>query len=197
MVRNHPALLFVATVLLSGLAGHFPVVWFLKATKFYRPLAAGRPNFAAWIGIFERFAITLFVLLDSLGGAAFIFGLKTAVIHQSERFWDGTSERSLPNLAASFQKAAIDILVDRALAAAEDNGLRRIVAGGGVAANSYLRERLAAESGVEVIFPSLTLCTDNAAMVAGFGYHALRDGKASDFSLNAEARVRMFKRKYP
>jgi hypothetical protein len=80
MVRNHPALLFVATVLLSGLAGHFPVVWFLKASKFYRPLAAGRPNFAAWIGIFERFAITLFVLLDSLGGAVFIFGLKTAVM---------------------------------------------------------------------------------------------------------------------
>ena len=124
-------------------------------------------------------------------------GLKTAVIHQSAQFWDGQSDRSLPNLAASFQKAAIDILVDRALAAAEDNGLRRIVAGGGVAANSYLRERFAAEPGVEVIFPSPKLCTDNAAMVAGFGYHALADGKASDFSLNAEARVPMFKRKYP
>jgi len=124
-------------------------------------------------------------------------GLKTAVIHQSEQFWDGKSERSMANLAASFQRAAIDILVDRTLAAASDYGLRRIVAGGGVAANSYLRERFATETGVEVIFPPLNLCTDNAAMVAGFGYHALRDGKASDFSLNAEARVRMFKRKYP
>jgi hypothetical protein len=80
MVRNHPALLFVVTVLLSGLIGHFPVVWFLKATKFYRPLASGKPNFARWIGIFERFAITLFVLLDSLVGAAFIFALKTGVM---------------------------------------------------------------------------------------------------------------------
>ena len=124
-------------------------------------------------------------------------GLKTAVIHQSEQFWDGKSERSMANLAASFQKTAIDILVDRTLAAANDHGLRRIVAGGGVAANSYLRQRFAAETGVEVIFPPLKLCTDNAAMIAGFGYHALRDGKASDFSLNAEARVRMFKRKYP
>ena len=124
-------------------------------------------------------------------------GLKTAAIHQSEQFWDGKSERSLANLAASFQRAAIDLLVDRALAAAMDNGLRRVVAGGGVAANSYLRQRFAAETDVEVIFPSLKLCTDNAAMVAGFGYHALADGKASDFSLNAEARVRMFKRKYP
>jgi N6-L-threonylcarbamoyladenine synthase len=124
-------------------------------------------------------------------------GLKTAVIHQSGQFWDGKSEQSVPNIAASFQRAAIDILVDRALAAAEDTGLRRIVAGGGVAANSYLRERMSAVPGIEVIFPSLKLCTDNAAMVAGFGYHALMEGKVSDFSLNAEARVPMFKRRYP
>jgi len=124
-------------------------------------------------------------------------GLKTAVIHQSAQFWDGKSERSVANIAASFQKAAIDILVDRTLAAAEDTGLRRIVAGGGVAANSYLRERMAAQPGLEVIFPSLKLCTDNAAMVAGFGYHSLLEGKVSDFSLNAEARVAVFKRKYP
>jgi N6-L-threonylcarbamoyladenine synthase len=121
-------------------------------------------------------------------------GLKTAVIHQSDQFWNGTSEKSVANIAASFQRAAIDILVDRALAAAADNGLKRIVAGGGVAANSYLRERMAAEPGVEVVFPSLKLCTDNAAMVAGIGYHALLDGKVSDFTLNAEARVPMFKR---
>ncbi|MGA2973923.1 MAG: tRNA (adenosine(37)-N6)-threonylcarbamoyltransferase complex transferase subunit TsaD [Spirochaetia bacterium] len=124
-------------------------------------------------------------------------GLKTAVIHQSEQFWNGKSEKSLANIAASFQKAAIDILVDRALAASSDTGLRRIVVAGGVAANSYLRDRMASEQGIEVIFPSLQLCTDNAAMVAGFGYHAFVDGKVSDFSLNAEARVPVFKRKYP
>ncbi|MGA2478494.1 MAG: tRNA (adenosine(37)-N6)-threonylcarbamoyltransferase complex transferase subunit TsaD [Spirochaetia bacterium] len=124
-------------------------------------------------------------------------GLKTAVIHQSDQFWNGTSEKSVANIAASFQRAAIDILVDRALAAASDNGLKRIVAGGGVAANSYLRERMAGETGVEVIFPSLKLCTDNAAMVAGIGYHELLAGKVSDFTLNAAARVPMFKRSYP
>lgn len=124
-------------------------------------------------------------------------GLKTAVIHQSEQFWNGSAEKSMANIAASFQRAAIDILVDRALAAAEDTGLRRVVAAGGVAANSYLRERLAAEKGLEVIFPSLKLCTDNAAMVAGIGYREYQDGKTSDFSLNAEARVPMFKRSYP
>jgi N6-L-threonylcarbamoyladenine synthase len=124
-------------------------------------------------------------------------GLKTAVIHQSDQFWNGSAEKSMANIAASFQRAAIDILVDRALAAAGDTGLRRIVAAGGVAANSYLRERLAAEKGRDVIFPSLKLCTDNAAMVAGIGYRDLREGKTADFSLNAEARVPMFRRSYP
>lgn len=124
-------------------------------------------------------------------------GLKTAVIHQSDQFWNGKSEKSLANIAASFQKTAIDILADRAFAAAQDTGLRRIVVGGGVAANSYLRERMASEQGLEVIFPSLKLCTDNAAMVAGLGYHSLVEGKVSDFALNAEARVPMFKRVYP
>jgi N6-L-threonylcarbamoyladenine synthase len=124
-------------------------------------------------------------------------GLKTAVIHQSEQFWNHRGEKSRADLAASFQKAAIDILVDRAVAAAADTGLRTIVAAGGVAANSYLRARMASEEGLEVIFPSLKLCTDNAAMVAGVGYHAFMEGKVSDFTLNAEARVPMFKRAYP
>jgi N6-L-threonylcarbamoyladenine synthase len=56
---------------------------------------------------------------------------------------------------------------------------------------------MASEQGLEVIFPSLKLCTDNAAMVAGLGYHSLVEGNVSDFSLNAEARVPMFKRSYP
>lgn len=124
-------------------------------------------------------------------------GLKTAVIHQLDQFWNGKAEKSLANIAASFQRAAIDILADRLLAAAADTGMRRVVAGGGVAANSYLRARLAAESGLDVIFPSLALCTDNAAMVAGLGFQLYSKGKVSDFTLNAEARVPMFKRAYP
>jgi N6-L-threonylcarbamoyladenine synthase len=124
-------------------------------------------------------------------------GLKTAVIHQLDQFWDGKSEKSLANIAASFQRAAVDILAERVLAAAADEGLGRIVAGGGVAANSYLRERLGSERSLEVIFPSLKLCTDNAAMVAGYAYHQIIDGKVSDLTLNAAARVAMFKRAYP
>jgi len=124
-------------------------------------------------------------------------GLKTAVIHQLDRFWNGTSERSLANIAASFQRTAVDILVDRVARAAADTGLRRVVVGGGVAANSRLRSCLAAAPGLEVIFPSLALCGDNAAMVAGLGWRLLQDGKTDGLDLNAEARVSMFKRRYP
>lgn len=124
-------------------------------------------------------------------------GLKTAVIHQLDTFRNGTTPRSLADIAASFQKAAIDILVDRVLLAAADTGLTTVVAGGGVAANSRLRERLGAAPGLEVIFPSLELCTDNAAMVAGLGWRLLREGKTAGLELNAEARVSMFKRRYP
>jgi hypothetical protein len=80
VARNHPGLVGTAVVLLSGIVGHFPVVGFLKVTNFLRQPEAGKPHFARWIGVFERFAITLFVFLDSPGAAAFIFGIKTAVM---------------------------------------------------------------------------------------------------------------------
>ncbi len=124
-------------------------------------------------------------------------GLKTAVIHQIDQFRRPGAEKSPANIAASFQKVAVDILAERVLRAAQERDLSRIVAGGGVAANSYLRKRLGEETRFEVVFPSLKLCTDNAAMVAGFGYHALRDGHTADLTLTASARVPMFKRKYP
>ncbi|MBN1834687.1 MAG: tRNA (adenosine(37)-N6)-threonylcarbamoyltransferase complex transferase subunit TsaD [Spirochaetales bacterium] len=127
-------------------------------------------------------------------------GLKTAVVNQLDQFWNRDYPKTPENIAAAFQATAIDILVDRLLKAVEHTGLRRIVAGGGVAANSYLRARLAREQeekGLEVIFPSLALCTDNAAMIAGLGYHFLAEGRVSGMELNAEARVHGFRRLYP
>lgn len=127
-------------------------------------------------------------------------GLKTAVINQLDQFWDRDYEKSPENIAAGFQKTAINILLKRLYRAQKDTGLTRIVAGGGVAANSYLRSALnkkIEEAGWEVIFPPLSLCTDNAAMIAGLGYHYLRSGEGSDLSLNASARVKAFRRSYP
>jgi N6-L-threonylcarbamoyladenine synthase len=124
-------------------------------------------------------------------------GLKTAVVNQLDRFWNRDYEKSRENIAASFQRTAIDILIDRTVKAAGHTGLNRIVVGGGVAANSYLRKRLREQPDLEVIFPSLRLCTDNAAMVAGLGYQMLRTGQRSELNLNARARVQGFRRLYP
>ena len=122
-------------------------------------------------------------------------GLKTAVINQLEIF--STGKPATPeNIAASFQRVAVGMLMKRVDKALNDTGLMRISAGGGVAANSLVRSSLKAyeEKGYEVSFPSLKLCTDNGAMVAGLGYRYIADGVRSDFSLTASARVSAFKK---
>lgn len=124
-------------------------------------------------------------------------GLKTAVANQLEQFWDRKYEKSPENIAASFQRTAIDIIVERVLLASRETGITRVVAGGGVSANSYLRARLDGEEKIESIFPSLNLCTDNGAMVAGLAYRLLQSGVTSPLDLNAEARVPSFRRAYP
>ena len=121
-------------------------------------------------------------------------GLKTAVINQLDLFSTG-KEATPENIAASFQRVAVGMLIKRVDKALKDTGLKRISAGGGVAANSLVRSSLESyrEKGYEVSFPSLKLCTDNGAMVAGLGYRYLSDGVKSDFDINASSRVSAFK----
>ena len=121
-------------------------------------------------------------------------GLKTAVINQLDIFSTG-KEASPENIAASFQRVAVGMLMKRVEKALEDTGLKRISAGGGVAANSLVRSSLKAleEKGFEVSFPSLKLCTDNGAMVAGLGYRYISDGITDDYTITASARVSAFK----
>ena len=124
-------------------------------------------------------------------------GLKTAVINQAERFLQLGKIASLENLCASFQKAAVDVLWNKVRGLVVATGVRRLVAGGGVAANSYLRSLVSTQPSWSVTFPSLSLCSDNAAMIAGWAWAALNRGDRSGFDLNAESRVARFKRKYP
>jgi len=124
-------------------------------------------------------------------------GLKTAVINQLDQFWNGTSEKSPQNIAASFQRTAVGILMKRVRRALKDTGLKRLAAGGGVAANSLLRNELKKLEGIEVAFPSMKLCTDNGAMIAGLAYRYLADGITSDLDITASARVTAFKKSYP
>lgn len=125
-------------------------------------------------------------------------GLKTAVINQIEQFIvDEKTDKSVENIAASFQKTAIDMLINKTKKLIEDSGIKRVVAGGGVSANSYFRKALSELKGIESYFPSLKLCTDNGAMIAGLGYHHLKAGDRSPLNGSVFSRVQAFKKKYP
>ena len=121
-------------------------------------------------------------------------GLKTAAVYQLEQYRRPGAETSPENIAASFRKAAVDLLLSRLYRVVDDTGLKRVVAGGGVAANSYLRRCLAARTDIDVRFPPLHLCGDNGAMVAGIGCRYLEHGEASEFDLNASARVPLYRK---
>ncbi|HAP44131.1 MAG: tRNA (adenosine(37)-N6)-threonylcarbamoyltransferase complex transferase subunit TsaD [Spirochaetes bacterium GWD1_61_31] len=121
-------------------------------------------------------------------------GLKTAAIRQLDQFWNPAYPRTDANLAAAFEKAAIDMLCGKLLLAAEDTGIKTIVAGGGVAANSYLRSVLANHPSLRCFFPPLALCGDNGAMIAGLGFRLLQRGDRAGLDLNASPRVAGFRR---
>ena len=121
-------------------------------------------------------------------------GLKTAVIHQADSFLNPGYEKTVENIAASFQETACRTLVSRLMRAVEDTGLTTVVAGGGVAANSRLRSMLAEHKELNCIFPPLKLCGDNGAMIAGVAYHFLARGETSPLNTTACARIPQFKR---
>jgi N6-L-threonylcarbamoyladenine synthase len=124
-------------------------------------------------------------------------GLKTAAINQLEQFRVSAAPTTSADLAASFQKTAVDILLRSLFRAVEDTGLKTVVAGGGVAANSYLRARVAERKDLSCLFPPLSLCGDNGAMIAGVGYQFLKRGDRSPLDSTVSARVPAFKRRYP
>jgi N6-L-threonylcarbamoyladenine synthase len=114
-------------------------------------------------------------------------GLKTAVLYYTKKHPDWKKNRA--RLAAGFQEAAVDSLVNPALRALAKEKQQRLIVGGGVACNSRLRERLlqaAKEKRFEVYLPSLRLCLDNAAMVAGLGYALYQRGKKAEKNFSAQ-----------
>ena len=115
-------------------------------------------------------------------------GLKTSLLVHIKKRKRPFSEDELPDVAASYQEAIIDVLVEKTFKAAEIHSISKIVVCGGVASNSRLRERFAEESrlkGVDVYIPPPIFCTDNAAMIAVVGWHLLTKGIKDSFSLNA------------
>lgn len=120
-------------------------------------------------------------------------GLKTAVMtHLRNRAFLPLSEQSLADLAASFQEAVVDVLVEKTIRAARRCRVTKVAITGGVACNGRLREQMAQrarQEGLEALFPRPALCTDNAAMIARAGLARLRRGEgALDLAMNARSR---------
>lgn len=115
-------------------------------------------------------------------------GIKSAVLNYLNSCDMKGIEVNKADVAASFQKAVIEVLTENAVKAAKDFGCERLALAGGVAANSSLREHMRSEAekaGLKFYNPSLIFCTDNAAMIGVAGYYDYMRGIRDDYSLNA------------
>ena len=92
---------------------------------------------------------------------------------------------SIFDAAASFQQAVIDVLATKTIAAARDLKVNQILVSGGVAANKHLRKQLLDNSPIPVLVPKISLCTDNAAMIAACGYFHFKNGTVSGLDMDA------------
>lgn len=115
-------------------------------------------------------------------------GLKSAVLnYQNHAAMTGESVNAA-DLAASFQKAVVDVLVEHTISAAKDLHFKRAALAGGVASNSALRaamKKACDAEGIELFYPSPIFCTDNAAMIGAAAYYEFINGKRSGLDLNA------------
>jgi N6-L-threonylcarbamoyladenine synthase len=119
-------------------------------------------------------------------------GLKTAVLRLTQKLQQYGQTLPIADLAASFQYTVAKALTKRAIACALDFGLDTIAVGGGVAANTGLRQHLvtaAADHNLRVLFPPLKFCTDNAAMIACAAADHLNRGHVSPLTLGAQSRM--------
>lgn len=111
-------------------------------------------------------------------------GIKTAVINLHHK----NPEINKADLCASFEKVTTEMLIDNVKKAIDKTNMKKVVLAGGVSANSYIRKQfkeLENKENIKIYYPELSLCTDNAAMIAVAGYYEYISGKKSELSLNA------------
>jgi N6-L-threonylcarbamoyladenine synthase len=121
-------------------------------------------------------------------------GLKTSVLRYLRTEQAAGRGISAPNVAASFQEAIVDVQVSKTIRASKETGVPTVLLGGGVVANTRLRDRIAEAGkaeGLTVLFPPLDLCTDNAAMIASVGSARLLRGERSSLDIAADPNLRL------
>lgn len=117
-------------------------------------------------------------------------GLKTAVLYMV-REYDSADDLPVADMAASFQAAVVEVLVEKTRLAAEESGARQVLLAGGVAANTLLRKQMTENIGIPVLCPSPIHCTDNAACVAAVGWFKLQAGERAGWDLDVLPSLRL------
>lgn len=124
-------------------------------------------------------------------------GIKSAVLNYLNKLEMKGESYNQADVAASFQKSVVDVLVDNAMKACKIKAVDKIAIAGGVAANSYLRNAMmkrGEKEGIKVLFPEMILCTDNAAMIGSAAYFEYLKGRVSDLTLNATPNLKLGER---
>ena len=120
-------------------------------------------------------------------------GMKTAVARYLEcNYYKNSAD--VNDICAGFQQSVIDVLIKKIVSAAEQKTVEKILIGGGVSANTEFRKQLSEickEKGINLFSPSLKLCADNAAMIAGLAYHRYKKGKFEDLSLDIHPQLQV------